>query len=179
VQRMRHASDALLTGIGTILADDPFLTDRSGLERRRRLLRVVLDTKLRLPVKSRIVQTVDDDLLVFTGASLKSAKARKLENVGVELVRAKLRGGKIDLQTVLNELGKREIFSVLLEAGPRLNGAALVAGVVQKLVLFYAPKLAGHLDVPFVSLADAGFPSLRLSSFQQFGPDIAIEAYVS
>ena len=76
VQRMRHASDALLTGIGTILADDPLLTDRSGLPRRRRLLRVIVDTKLRLPLKSRIVQTADDDLLVFTACSLKSAKAR-------------------------------------------------------------------------------------------------------
>src|SRR3981189_1841379 len=66
VQRLRHASDALLTGIGTILADDPLLTDRSGLQRRRRLLRVVLDTRLHLSPKSRIVKTLDDDLLVFT-----------------------------------------------------------------------------------------------------------------
>ena len=79
VQRMRHASDALLTGIGTILADNPLLTDRSGLQRRRKLRRVILDSKLRLPLKSRIVATADDDLLVFTAASLKSPKARKLQ----------------------------------------------------------------------------------------------------
>src|SRR5712672_3696592 len=72
VQRMRHASDGLLTGIGTILADDPLLTDRSGLQRRKRLLRVILDAKLRLPAKSRIVQTADDDLLVFTATPLDS-----------------------------------------------------------------------------------------------------------
>jgi len=76
---MRHASDALVTGIGTILADDPLLTDRSGLPRRKRLLRVILDTKLRLPPKSRIVQTADDDLLVFTATPLDSPKARKLQ----------------------------------------------------------------------------------------------------
>src|SRR5579884_4160489 len=75
VQRMRHASDALLTGIGTILADDPLLTDRSGLPRRRKLLRVILDSRLRLSPESRIVQTADDDLLVFTLATLKSPKA--------------------------------------------------------------------------------------------------------
>src|SRR5437899_5595671 len=89
VHRMRHASDALLTGIGTILADDPLLTDRSGLPRRRRLLRVVLDSKLRLPPKSRIVKTSDDDLLVFTAVPLNAPKARKLQNAGVEIVRVK------------------------------------------------------------------------------------------
>src|SRR5580693_5375550 len=89
VHRMRHASDALLTGIGTILADDPLLTDRSGLPRRKRLLRVILDTRLRLSPKSRIVQTSDDDLLVYTSALLKSPKARKLQNAGVELIEVK------------------------------------------------------------------------------------------
>jgi diaminohydroxyphosphoribosylaminopyrimidine deaminase/5-amino-6-(5-phosphoribosylamino)uracil reductase len=83
VHRMRHACDALLTGVGTIIADDPFLTDRSGLERRRRLMRVVLDSKLRIPTGSRIVKTVDDDLIVFTHAKLDSPKARKLQNAGV------------------------------------------------------------------------------------------------
>jgi len=175
VQRMRHASDALLTGIGTILADDPLLTDRSGLERRRRLLRVILDTKLRLPPSSRIVQTADEDLLVLTAASLKSPRARKLRNAGVELVHAKTRAGKIDLYAVIKELGRREILSVLLEAGPRLNGAALSAGVVHKLVLFFAPKLAGRAVVPFVSALPSAIHTLRLRSFQQFGPDVAVE----
>src|SRR6202165_486401 len=77
VHRMRHASDALLTGIGTILADDPLLTDRSGLPRRKRLLRAVLDSNLRLSPKSRIVKTSDDDLLVFTTLSVNSPKACK------------------------------------------------------------------------------------------------------
>lgn len=177
VQRMRHASDALLTGIGTILADDPLLTDRSGLARQRRLLRVVLDTKLRLSPRARIVQTAGDDLLVFTAVSPKSLKARELQNAGVELVQLKPRGGKIDLHAVLKELGRREILSVLLEAGPRLNSAALAAGVVNKLVLFYAPKLAGRSIMPFLLASGATFPALHIGSFQQFGADIAIEAY--
>src|SRR5690348_7215311 len=84
VHRMRHASDALLTGIGTILSDDPLLTDRSGLHRRRQLLRVVLDSKLRLPLKSKLVLNTNDDLLVFTAAGLKSPRAKKLLQAGVE-----------------------------------------------------------------------------------------------
>src|SRR5262245_8274855 len=130
VHRMRHASDALLTGIGTILADDPFLTDRSGLSRRRPLLRVILDSRLRIPLSSRIVETADDDLLVLTAAGLKSAKARKLQSAGVELLRIPRWQGQLDLKSTLHELGRREIQSVLLEAGPRLNGAALLANLV-------------------------------------------------
>jgi diaminohydroxyphosphoribosylaminopyrimidine deaminase / 5-amino-6-(5-phosphoribosylamino)uracil reductase len=175
VHRMRHASDALLTGIGTILADDPLLTDRSGLERRRRLLRVVLDTKLRLSPQARIVKTADDDLLVFTGASLKSAKARELQNAGVELVSMKLRRGKIDLKDVMKILGRRDILSVLLEGGPRLNGAALESGIVQKVVLFYAPKLAGKAGVPLAEFADSMQTPLEIRFVRQFGPDVAIE----
>jgi len=178
VQRMRHASDALLTGIGTILADDPLLTDRSGLERRRRLLRVILDSKLRLSPKARIVETADDDLLIFTAATLKSPRARKLQEAGLELVRLETRGGKLDLHAVLRELARREILSVLLEAGPRLNGSALSAGIVRKLVLFYAPKLAGVSGAPFHSGTSGAVPRLQVRSVRQFGPDVAIEAYL-
>ena len=178
VHRMRHASDALLTGIGTILSDDPLLTDRSGLQRRRRLLRVILDSKLRLPPKSRIVQTADDDLLVFTAASLKSAKARKLQNAGIEIVQVKAKGAHVDSRAVLTELGRREILNVLLEAGPTLNGAALADGIVHKLFLFYAPKIAGDNRVPFALAPSLALPPLRNIHTQGFGPDIAIEAYL-
>jgi diaminohydroxyphosphoribosylaminopyrimidine deaminase / 5-amino-6-(5-phosphoribosylamino)uracil reductase len=178
VHRMRHASDALVTGIGTILADDPLLTDRSGFERRRRFLRVVLDSKLRLPPKSRIVETADDDLLVFTGAPLKSEKTRKFQKVGVEIVQVKTKNGRVDLQAVLTELGGREILSVLLEAGPTLNGAALAARIVHKLFLFYAPKIAGGNRAPFALASGIALPPLRNIRTQQFGPDFAIEGYL-
>jgi len=178
VHRMRHASDALLTGIGTILADDPLLTDRTGLPRRKRLLRVVLDSKLRLLPKSRIVKTSDDDLLIFTAASLNSGKSRKLQNAGVEVVHLRSHDGRIKLENVLAELGRREILSVLLEAGPTLNGTALAAGIVHKLLLFYAPKISGETRVPFALAPNLRLPPLRDIRTQQFGPDFAIEAYL-
>lgn len=178
VHRMRHASDALLTGIGTVLSDDPFLTDRSGLPRRRRLLRVVLDGKLSLPMKSRLFRTVDDDLLVFTNTATNSRKARALQKAGVEVVPVKLRAGRIDLKAVLVELGRREILSVLLEAGPTLNGAALAAGIVHKLLLFYAPKISGETRVPFAIAANLKLPPLRRLRALSFGPDVAIEGYL-
>jgi diaminohydroxyphosphoribosylaminopyrimidine deaminase/5-amino-6-(5-phosphoribosylamino)uracil reductase len=178
VHRMRHASDALLTGVGTVLSDDPFLTDRSGLPRRRRLLRVVLDSELSLPLKSRLVRTADDDLLVFTKEATNSRKARALEKAGVEISSVRSRAGRIGLDTVLAELGRRDILSVLLEAGPALNGAALSAGVVHKLVLFYAPKIAGEASVPFAIAPNLKLPPLQRVRTQSFGPDIALEAYL-
>jgi len=177
VHRMRHASDALLTGIGTILADNPLLTDRSGLPRRRRLLRVILDTRLHLSPKSRIVQTCDDDLLVYTSALLKTPKARKLQNAGVELIEVKRSRGGLDLGAVLKDLGRRDILSVLLEAGPHLNAAALSANLVNKLVLFYAPKVAATASVPFVTSGANAMPSMRVSTIRQSGPDISVVAY--
>ncbi len=177
VQRMRHASDALLTGIGTVLADNPLLTDRSGLSRRRRLLRVVVDSTLRLSPRSRIVNTADDDLLVFTGAALDSAKARKLQRAGVELFRIRTNRGRVDLTAALAELGRREILSLLLEAGPSLNGAALAAGLVDKFVLFYAPKIAGDGGVPFAHTPNLDRNSLRDVRTRPFGPDLCVEAY--
>jgi diaminohydroxyphosphoribosylaminopyrimidine deaminase / 5-amino-6-(5-phosphoribosylamino)uracil reductase len=179
VQRMRHASDALLTGIGTVLADDPLLTDRSGLERRRRLLRVVLDSRLQLSPRARVVKTADDDLLVFTAASLKSTNARRLQKAGVELASIGGLRGKIDLNEVMKFLAGRDILSVLLEAGPRLNGAALEAGVVNKLMLFYSLKFSGGTDVPVARLAGPLPAALQVCSIQQFGPDVAVEARFS
>jgi len=178
VQRMRHASDAVLTGIGTILADDPLLTDRSSLPRRRPLLRVVLDRKLSLSLKSRLVQTANDDLLVFTNEAENSRKARALRKAGVAVVQIRLRAGRIDLDAILAELGRREILSVLLEAGSTLNGAALAAAIVHKLFLFYAPKISGEARVPFAIAPTLKLPPLQKVRTQAFGPDIAIEGYL-
>ena len=178
VHRMRHASDALVTGIGTILADDPLMTDRSGLPRRRRLLRVIVDSKLRIPSKAKIVKTSDDDLLVVTAESLKSGKARKLQNEGVELVQAKTKRGRVDLSWVMKELGARDSLSVILEAGSILNGAALAAGIVDRLFLFYAPKIAGDNRVPFALAPKLALPALREYQTYSFGPDLALESYL-
>lgn len=175
VHSMRHASDALITGIGTILSDDPLLTDRSGLERRRKLLRVILDSKLRLPLHSRIVKTADEDLLVATAVSVKSAKARKLLDAGIEVLQLSGPQGKINWKAILKELGARQILSALLEAGPALNTSALQSKIVNRLKLFYAPKLAGSPTVPFVR-SKISLPSLRDTELEQFGPDFAINA---
>src|ERR1019366_5813926 len=98
VQVMRHASDALLTGSGTVLGDDPLLTDRTGFPRRRKLLRVVMDSRLRLPLSSKLERSADRDVLVFTRAREDAPKARALRRSGVEVVRIGGRGARPDLQ---------------------------------------------------------------------------------
>ncbi len=184
VQRMRHSSDALLTGIGTVLADDPMLTDRTGLPRRRRLLRVVVDSCLRLPSRSRLVRTAREDVLVFTRASEAEKRALALRREGVEVVRVPGQGSRPDLRAVVAELGRRNIMSVLLEAGPTLNEAALDAGLVDKVRMFYAPRLAGCLTATQAAPLLGGTArahSVREISrmrIEQFGPDFAVEGYL-
>jgi diaminohydroxyphosphoribosylaminopyrimidine deaminase/5-amino-6-(5-phosphoribosylamino)uracil reductase len=178
VQQMRHASDALLTGIGTVLDDDPLLTDRTGLPRRRKLLRVVMDSSLRLPLRSKLVRSADGDLLVFTREREDSPIASALRRAGVEVVSVGGRGTKPDLRGVIAELGRREMLSVLLESGSTLNSAALADGIVDKMRVFIAPKIAGSVDAPFVSSGFRSARELQNVTMAQFGGDFAIEGYL-
>jgi diaminohydroxyphosphoribosylaminopyrimidine deaminase/5-amino-6-(5-phosphoribosylamino)uracil reductase len=177
VHRIRHASDALLTGIGTVLADDPRLTDRSGLPRRRPLLRVIVDSKLRLPQRSQIVRSAKSDVLVFTTLAENHARAKRLRAAGVEIVHIAGRAGRVNLAAVLRELGRREITSVILEAGSALNGAALAAAVVDTVVLFYAPQISGRTDVPFAA-SSAALPAMQIVSLRRFGNDFCVEGII-
>jgi diaminohydroxyphosphoribosylaminopyrimidine deaminase / 5-amino-6-(5-phosphoribosylamino)uracil reductase len=181
VQRLRHEADALLTGIGTILVDDPLLTDRTGQPRRRPLLRAVVDSHLRLSLKSRLVKSAKNDVIVFTARSVDSPKARALARAGVEVFRLPGRRGRVDLNGVVRELGRREILNVLLEAGAGLNGAALESGIVDKLILFYAPRIMGAGGVPmarFRSRALRGLPPLENVTLNLYGPDFAVQGYL-
>jgi diaminohydroxyphosphoribosylaminopyrimidine deaminase/5-amino-6-(5-phosphoribosylamino)uracil reductase len=180
VQRLRHEADALLTGIGTVLADDPRMTDRTGEPRRRPLLRVIVDSRLRLPPGSKIVKSAKRDVLVFTAQPLDSPKARRLRRAGVEVVHLRARRGHVALDEVVRELGRMEILSVLLEAGGELNGAALEAGIVDKVILFYAPKILGGGGVPVARMRARPLdqlPSLVNQTLQRFGPDFALVGY--
>ena len=180
VQRMRHEADALLTGIGTVLVDDPRLTDRSSLPRRRRLLRVIVDSSLRTPLRSELVQSAQRDLLIFTTQPSDSKKARALIRAGAEIMRVPSRAGHVDLRAVIHELGRREILSLLVEAGSELNGAMLKAGLVHKMVLFYAPRIMGTGDVPMARIPSRWFaksPALMNLKLRPCGPDFVVEGY--
>jgi diaminohydroxyphosphoribosylaminopyrimidine deaminase / 5-amino-6-(5-phosphoribosylamino)uracil reductase len=180
VQLLRHRADAILTGVGTVLTDNPLLTDRSGKPRRRKLLRVVADSKLRIPLKSKLVKTADKDLLILTTQPTTSAKARALTRAGAEVLRLKSLRGHVELAAALGELGKREILNVLLEAGAEMNGAALEAGIVDRAVLYYAPRILGDSGVPFARISAKNarrVPQLINQRRIQLGSDFVIEGW--
>jgi diaminohydroxyphosphoribosylaminopyrimidine deaminase / 5-amino-6-(5-phosphoribosylamino)uracil reductase len=180
VQRLRHEADALLTGIGTVLADNPRLTDRTGEARRRPLLRAIVDSRLRTPLRSNLVQSAQKDVVVFTTQSPDSPKARALTRAGVEVFRVPARKGHADLRAVIRELGRRQVLSVLLEAGAELNGAALEAGIVDKMILFYAPKIMGTGGVPMARISSRWFaksPALQDLTVEPCGLDFVVQGY--
>src|SRR5581483_2506409 len=159
-QSLRHESDAILVGAGTIVADDPLLTDRTGLPRRRPLLRVVLDSRLRCPLESRLVKTAKDDVLIFCSFA-EEKKKQELEKHGIRVKQVDLGAsdGRPDLKSVARRLGEMEITSLMIEGGALVNWAALADGIVDKIFLYYAPKiLAGLGSVPFA--AGPGFRRL-------------------
>jgi diaminohydroxyphosphoribosylaminopyrimidine deaminase/5-amino-6-(5-phosphoribosylamino)uracil reductase len=142
---LRHKHDAILIGIGTALADDPLLTDRSTLQRRRSLVRVVLDDRLELPADSNLVGTAQQfPLLVFGNELADVAKVRELKQRGVEVISTKER----DVATLLRELGRRSLQSVLVEGGSEVAGAFLDAGLTNKVTFFIAPKIVGGRQAP-------------------------------
>ncbi len=184
VQELRHQHDAILVGVGTIIADDPLLTDRSGKPRRRALLRVIVDSRLRLPLESRVVKTAKDDLLVLCSFA-EEKKRRQLEERGVQVEQVPLGSsdGRPGMREIAVRLGKSEITSLLIEGGAMVNWAALASGVVDKVFLYYAPKiLAGTGSVPFA--AGQGFrrmseaAHLRSFALHRFGEDFAVEGYL-
>jgi diaminohydroxyphosphoribosylaminopyrimidine deaminase/5-amino-6-(5-phosphoribosylamino)uracil reductase len=185
VHCLRLESDAVLTGIGTVLADDPLLTDRSGQPRHRRLIRAVLDTSLQLPPVSRIADSVDQaEVIVFCTTAHDRKRKLKLEAQGIEVVEMPDSEDKVPLPAVLTELGRRQVTSVMIEAGSRLNFEALRAGCVDKLLCFVAPKiLGGYAPLPFVGGQgfldlDKAFP-VRFDSVGRVGDDLLVEAYVA
>jgi diaminohydroxyphosphoribosylaminopyrimidine deaminase / 5-amino-6-(5-phosphoribosylamino)uracil reductase len=188
VQELRHQHDAILIGVGTILSDNPRLTDRSGRPRRRPLLRVILDSRLRLPLDSRLLQNSNrephDDILVFCSGGNEQKRAQ-LEQLGVRI--EKLPPSEPDsrpaIAAILHRLGELEILSVMIEGGAAVNWAALAANVIDKVFLYYAPKiLAGTGSIPFA--AGTGFRHLSQAAqvqhlhLHRFGADFAVEGYI-
>ena len=147
VQPLRWAADATMVGVDTVLADDPWMTDRSGLRRRRPLLRIVLDSALRMPLDSKLVSTAQNDVVVFT-VSRDEASAAELRNRGVRVEVLDAEVGRVPLDKVLLKLGEEGVLTLLTETGTRLNTAFLAAGLVDRLHLFVSPQIMGSDAVP-------------------------------
>jgi diaminohydroxyphosphoribosylaminopyrimidine deaminase/5-amino-6-(5-phosphoribosylamino)uracil reductase len=147
VQPLRHQADAVLTGIETVLIDNPQLTDRSGLRRRRPLLRIVLDSALRMPLDSKMVATAQNDLVIFT-ISTDEARANALRQHGVRVEVLPTDAGRVPLTLLLDKLGEEGILTLLTETGTRLNTALLDGNLVDRIHLFVSPQIMGSDAVP-------------------------------
>lgn len=147
--KLRAENDAIMVGIGTVLADDPLLTVRLPGEDKNPL-RLVVDSSLRIPLNSRLIRTARDVPTVVAAVKGKCQyeKKKALESAGVEVWELPEHNGRVNLYSLLEELGKREVLSVLLEGGSTLNAAALAAGIIDKFIFFYAPKIIGGNAAP-------------------------------
>lgn len=146
VQQVRHRHDAIMTGIGTVHADDCLLTDRTGLPRRRALLRVIADSLLRIPLNSRLVESVSGDLVIATTSAADRERRKPLLERNITVQDFDSPSGRVDLHALLDWLGEREVTSLMIEGGAKLNWAVLEAGIVNKVLLYYAPKILGGLE---------------------------------
>jgi diaminohydroxyphosphoribosylaminopyrimidine deaminase/5-amino-6-(5-phosphoribosylamino)uracil reductase len=180
VQELRHEHDAILVGANTVITDDPHLTDRSGRARRRPLVRVVLDNRLRTPVSANLAKTAREiPTIVFTN-SADSEAMKALESRGVSVIRSD--AGARDLLRVLAELRERELQSVLVEGGSEVAAAFVEAGLVDKVTFLYSPIMIGGQKAPFAiggKGADSIASALRLTrvSVKQHGEDVEITGY--
>jgi len=157
-QTLRHDYDAILTGIGTVLSDDPLLTDRTNRPRRVPLVRIVLDTWLKIPLASQLVRTARDyPLIIFTAhekefqLSARSveewkAKLEILERAGAQIVGVNSVEGMLGLPEILAEIGRRQLISLIVEGGSEVAGAFIDRCFVDKVTFFIAPRIIGGRD---------------------------------
>ncbi len=176
---LRHAYDAILVGAGTVLKDDPQLTDRSGLPRRRPLVRVILDKTISVSPASQLASSTSKaPVMLFCEGAADEALAKRLLDKGVEVSKSS-RG---DLRAVLKELGSRTIQSVLVEGGATIAGEFLDAGLVNKVTFFIAPKIVGGTGAPSavggigVEKMAAALELEKVSTVQR-GKDIEVTGY--
>jgi len=180
VHRLRAQHDAIMVGIGTVRADDPLLTARLPGRRVRQPLRVIVDARAELPLHSRMIRTLDQaPVLVAATALAPEARRAALAESGAEVLVLPEAGGRVDLTALMRALARREVTSLFLEGGAELAAAMLDARLVDRALLFIAPRIAGGRTAPgpvggsgVACMADA-LP-LREVTVRRFGEDIAI-----
>jgi len=186
VQLLRARSSAVVTGVATLLADDPSLNVRlayhelpgvEGAEYLRQPLRVVLDTRLRTPPRARLLSLPGETLIVCGEGAAKESED-DLRAAGAEVLRLPQLGGRIDLARVLQALAGRSVNEVLIESGPTLAGSAMRAGLVDELVVYMAPHLMGDaarglVRLPGVERMDQRV-GLRFGEVRRVGDDLRV-----
>jgi len=180
---LRAEAGAVLVGAGTVRADDPLLTARGLPDTPPAMTRVVLDPRLTTSAESRLARTAHESpVLIFAEEASLDGREHALAERGVEVVTVPRSGGGLDLGSVLDELGRRGIKGLFVEGGGETASGFVAAGLVDKMTIFYAPKLLGPEGVPMIGgplspglVADA--PRFSVSGVEQVGEDVEITFY--
>lgn len=184
VHEIRHRVSGIIAGVGTILADDPMLTTR--LEKRKGLdpVRIIADSAARIPLDAKVLNLKSEaPTIIAVTEKAEKDKINALKAKGAEIIATPTKDGKVDLNFLMNELGRRKIDSVLLEGGGTLNYSALKCGIVDKIIAFIAPKIIGG-DKAKSPVEGEGLKHmcdaflLEKPNFRRFGDDIMIEGYL-
>jgi len=183
VHRLRDRVDGVLVGVGTIIADNPSLTTRIGSRRGRDPIRIIVDTYLRIPQDAKVLNLDSDSMtLLATGKDIKPGLLKKFERDGVSIVRCPIKDGRVDLKSLMIELGRRSVASLMVEGGSSVMGSMIREMLIDKFYIFKAPRIFG---------GDDGFPmargagpvmmdkSLMMKDIRtrRFGGDILITGY--
>lgn len=181
VHRLRDQVDAIVVGIGTVLADDPELTCR--IRGGRNPLRIVLDRHLRIPLTARLLHGADPEkTIVVTGSRAPEKKVEAIQGYGATVWRLPLRAGRIPFGPLLKKLGKMGLLSVMIEGGGTTASRALQENVVDKVLFFYAPKILGGEGrdmIGALGIKQVGrCRRIRDVEVKRFGPDLLISGYL-
>ncbi|MGE7023511.1 bifunctional diaminohydroxyphosphoribosylaminopyrimidine deaminase/5-amino-6-(5-phosphoribosylamino)uracil reductase RibD [Solibacillus cecembensis] len=182
VHELRHEMDAILVGVGTVLADNPQLTTRLDDRNSKSPVRIILDSALQTPLTSHVANTTDAKTIIVTSLEAPKEKAQSLVAQGVEVLRVGKNEGGLNIEEMLTQLYERGITDILVEGGGAINASFLRAGFIDKFIVYIAPKVLGgeHSINPFrgedVSSMDAAM-QLNFSDVQKIGDDLCLIAY--
>lgn len=182
-QELRNIMSGIMVGINTVLSDDPLLTYRGKYEGKDPV-RIIVDSTLRIPLESKVIKYNNNNTIVACIANSDLEKKELLEKMGTRVIQTKARNGRVDLQELIEKLGKEKIDSILLEGGGTLNFSALKEGIVDKVRFYIAPKIIGG-ENSRNSVSGEGFYSLRECVnirdvlYERIGDEIVVEGYVS